>query len=49
MNMPPPSEQRLLYAGKQLEDERTLASYNITSGAMLHLVMRLRGGCRQNL
>jgi len=41
----PPQQQRLIFGGRQMADEKTVREYNIEAGSVLHLVLALRGGC----
>ncbi|KAK9893747.1 hypothetical protein P389DRAFT_108029 [Cystobasidium minutum MCA 4210] len=40
----PPAQQRLIFAGKQMSDDKTATDYALEGGATLHLVLALRGG-----
>ena len=40
----PQDQMRLIYAGRQLEDNSTLLSNNVTNNSTIHLVLRLKGG-----
>jgi len=40
----PAVDQRLVYAGKSLDDQRTLSDYNVQDSATMHLLLRLKGG-----
>ncbi|KAI8927083.1 ubiquitin-related domain-containing protein [Entophlyctis helioformis] len=40
----PPAQQRLIFGGKQMVDDKTAADYGIEAGTVLHLVLALRGG-----
>lgn len=43
----PPPQQRLIFGGKQMSDERTATEFGLEGGSVLHLVLALRGGARQ--
>jgi len=40
----PPVQQRLIFGGKQMTDEKTAAEYSLSAGSTIHLVLALRGG-----
>jgi len=40
----PPQQQRLIFGGRQMPDDKTAREFNITAGSVLHLVLALRGG-----
>lgn len=40
----PPAQQRLIFGGKQMSDEKTAAEFKLEGGSVLHLVLGLRGG-----
>lgn len=40
----PPEQQRLVYDGKHINDDASLADYKLQDGAKLNLVLSLRGG-----
>ncbi|KAI9508119.1 ubiquitin-related domain-containing protein, partial [Russula earlei] len=40
----PPPQQVLIFGGKQMPDDKTAREFNISPGAVLHLVIALRGG-----
>ncbi|KAI9006941.1 ubiquitin-related domain-containing protein [Hyaloraphidium curvatum] len=40
----PPAQQRLIFGGKQMADEKAASDYGVEGGSVLHLVLALRGG-----
>ncbi|KAA0192133.1 Neural cell expressed developmentally down-regulated 8 [Fasciolopsis buskii] len=40
----PPQQQRLIFSGKQMNDDKVVLDYKIQGGSVIHLVLSLRGG-----
>ena len=40
----PPAQQRLIFGGKQMNDEKCVSEYGVEGGSVLHMVLALRGG-----
>jgi len=40
----PPQQQRLIFSGRQMQDDKMACDFGIQAGAVLHLVLALRGG-----
>ncbi|KAI9635081.1 ubiquitin [Dioszegia hungarica] len=40
----PPVQQRLIYSGKAMSDDKTVQDYKLDAGKVIHLVLALRGG-----
>ncbi|KAI9141007.1 ubiquitin-related domain-containing protein [Paraphysoderma sedebokerense] len=40
----PPAQQRLIYGGKQMQDDKSASDFGLEGGSVLHLVLALRGG-----
>ncbi|WVQ70998.1 hypothetical protein IAR50_000523 [Cryptococcus sp. DSM 104548] len=40
----PPVQQRLIFGGKAMNDEKAIQDYKIQAGSVIHLVLALRGG-----
>jgi len=43
----PPPQQRLVFSGKSMNDDKTGSDYKITGGSVIHLVLALRGGAER--
>lgn len=40
----PPTQQRLIFGGKQMNDDKVVSDFNVEGGSVLHMVLALRGG-----